>query len=116
LIDESSNINGLFPAKTVTDERPDLKAHLAARRRSTEFAIINGPAKIPYITMAYEVGDRIDEIQGRDISLTQNVLFTPDEEAVYPSVVGITWSFSDGQSTQLELSDVRPEPPPERRR
>ncbi len=66
--------------------------------------------------MAYEIGDRIDNIEGRDINLRENVPLRSRGRPIYPSIVGISWTFHGEQATHLTLSDVRPQPPPERTR
>ncbi len=58
-----------------------------------------------------QIGDRISQINGRDISLLVNSGIEQGEAPSYPFVVGLTWDFQgDGQSTTLQLTDRRLEP------
>ncbi len=67
---------------------------------------------IPYITFAYSVGDRIDSILGRNVSLQNNIGKANKEAASYSYIVGVNWSFGDEQRTTLQLSDRRMEVQP----
>lgn len=96
------------------DEAAALKNHLRARRKAHELAVVAGSALIPRITYAYDVGDRVSGVTGRDLDFTMNVV-SGEEAPVYPVVEGITWTFEDRQQTQLSLSDRRADPPPEKR-
>jgi hypothetical protein len=68
---------------------------------------------IPQFTLAYEVGDAVSAVVGRNVSLATNLGIAQGEGPYYPRVVAITWDFSgDQQSTNLQLSDRRIEPQP----
>ena len=61
---------------------------------------------IPYITTYYQVGDRIQGIDGRNVSLQTNVGIDQGEAPSYPWVVGVSWIFEgDRQQTVIQLSD-----------
>lgn len=98
-----------------TDDTDEAQALADGIRRAREAGVFAGSVTIPRITTAYGVGDKIDEIDGRGVSLRSNVGAGTGESPVYPVVVGVTWSFDGQQSTTLELSDRRGEPPPKHR-
>jgi hypothetical protein len=58
-------------------------------------------------TDAYQIGDRIRSILGRNLSLRTNAGAPTEEGEVYPAVVGLTWDFDGKQHTILRLSDQR---------
>ena len=62
---------------------------------------------LPFITDFYDLGDRINQIAGRNISLQENVGASTGEAPDYPFVVGVSWVFQPGQETHLHLSDHR---------
>lgn len=80
-------------------------------RSATEMPKVAGSVKIPYLTKAFEIGDRIKGVRGRGLSFAGSVGTADGEAPSYPAVVGISWDFSAGQqSTHLQLSDLRAEP------
>jgi hypothetical protein len=86
-------------------------------RAAHEFPPISGSVTIPHLDFSLEIGDRIDKINGRDVSLQVNAGSEADEAKSYPFVVARSLSMSgDQQSTVLQLSDRRYEPPPIGRR
>jgi hypothetical protein len=97
------------------DDTLEAGAQAYGYRKATEVGTVAGPVTINRFTDAYQIGDRIDQIVGRNCSLQQNIA-TQGEAPVYPAVISIRWNFDGGQSTTLELSDRRAPPPPERRR
>lgn len=100
---------------TGEDDTQEAQDYAAAMRRSRETGVFAGSVTIPRITTAYSVGDKIDEIDGRGVSLQSNINEGSGEAPIYPVVVGITWSFDGHLATTLELSDRRAEPPPRHR-
>lgn len=86
----------------------------AQMRTAHEFPAVPMAITIPWFSMAYDVGDRIAAIAGRDVSLQTNAgTESGTEAAAFPFVVGISWSFTgDRQVTTLQLSDRRMEPSP----
>lgn len=93
------------------DDTANAQAHAEALRAAHEFPALAGSVRIPRLVNSYNVGDRIDVIEGRDVSLQVNVGASQGEGAAYPYVVGLTWDFAGNQqSTTLELSDHRAEP------
>jgi hypothetical protein len=94
----------------VRDDTDNAMAHAYQLRSAYEFPPLAGSVTIPYITTYYEVGDRIERVAGRDVSLTTNIGQDQGETPTYPWVVGVWWSFEgDRQSTTLQLSDRRAE-------
>jgi hypothetical protein len=92
----------------VRDDTDAAMAHAYQLRGAYEFPPLAGSITIPYITTYYEVGDRIEQVAGRDVSLTTNIGQDQGEAPTYPWVVGVSWSFEgDRQSTTLQLSDRR---------
>ena len=95
----------------VRDDTVAATNHAKALRAAHEVPPLAGSITIPFLTNAYRLGDRIKAIAGRDISLRSN-LTGSGEAPFYPMVVGISWSFvGDRQSTTLQLSDMRANPP-----
>jgi hypothetical protein len=94
----------------VRDDTDGAMAHAHQLRARYEFPPLAGSITIPYITTYYEVGDRIEQVAGRGVSLTTNIGQDQGEAPTYPWVVGVSWSFEgDRHSTTLQLSDRRAE-------
>jgi hypothetical protein len=65
---------------------------------------------IPWISFSYEVGQTVNVIDGRGISLQTNLGAEAGEAPVYPTIVSKAWDLSGGrQRTILQLSDRRAE-------
>lgn len=62
--------------------------------------------EIPRLTNAYNIGDRIRQIDGRDCRFAMN-LGGGLETATYPKVIGLTWTLGHGEKTTLILADNR---------
>lgn len=95
------------------DDTEDAQALADSERRALEPGVFGGSATIPRFVTGYQIGDKITAIHGRNVSLQTNITGA-GESPTYPSVVGLTWDFEEGQSTGLQLSDRRDEPPPRR--
>jgi hypothetical protein len=91
------------------DDTPLAISHASALRGKTEFPPVAGSITIPHITSFYQLGDRISEIDGRNINLQMNVGSSGGEAKNYPFVVARSWTFQPNQSTTLQLSDHRAE-------
>lgn len=66
---------------------------------------------LPYVSLAYTIGDRLDLIRGRNVSLRTNVGSGQGEAPTYPWIEQISFSFGENaQQTVLQLADRRPEP------
>jgi hypothetical protein len=92
------------------DDTSSAMAHAYQLRGAHEFPPLAGSITIPYITTYFEIGDRIQEIDGRDVCLSTNVGQDQGETPTYPWVVGVSWSFDgDRQTTTIQLSDRRAE-------
>jgi hypothetical protein len=73
-------------------------------RAAKEAGVFESEVEIPYFTLAYNIGDRIDRIEGRNLG------FRTDGGGagvmpVLPMVIGVRFDFSNGQRTFLTLSD-----------
>lgn len=94
--------------------RDDTKAaltHAEALRSAHEFPTLAGSATIPFVTDFYQIGDRIQIIQGRNANLQINVGINQGETPTYPWVTAFAWDFQgDKQQTILQFSDRRAEP------
>jgi hypothetical protein len=106
-------------AQPVTDPaggkvRDDTKAALAfaqALRSAHEMPPLGGTVTLPYVSLAYTIGDRLDLIRGRNVSLRTNVGSGQGEAPTYPWIEQISFSFGENaQQTVLQLADRRPEP------
>jgi len=102
---------GAIVQPILDDDTDDAQSYADQMRSAREFPVIAAAITIPWFTRAYQPGDRISYIAGRDISLRQNAGGEQGEAANYPYVVGVTHIFSGGQKTILQLSDRRTEPP-----
>ena len=99
------------------DDKKDAQDVADGYRRYRESGDFSGTATIDHVAVGYSLGDKVYNINGRNISLQTNLGSPSSESPIYPSVVGITWNLGDGdspQTTELELSDRRHEPPPRR--
>jgi hypothetical protein len=80
-------------------------------RRFLEPGKWGGRASIPWISHAYEVGDQITDLEGRDVSFNGLVGSVGQSESpVCPCVVGVDLINEPEQGTVLLLSDRRAEP------
>lgn len=86
-------------------------AHAVANRARTEFPPVAGNITLPFITDFYGLGDRIDQINGRNISLVSNVGASQGEAPNSPFIVGVSWTFQPRQETHITLSDHRADTP-----
>ena len=101
--------NGTDPLIPRNDKK-DAITHAEQLRTAHEMPPLAGSLKIPFITDFYEIGDRIDTIEGRNVDLTTNVGINQGESPVYPWIVARTWNFSASrQETVLQLTDRRAE-------
>ena len=91
----------------VRDDGPAALSDADARRLAGEAGEVAGSVTIPRFTAAYQVGDKIQAIRGRDLSLQTNAGTPSTESPVFPAVVGISWTFDGKQATTLHLSDQR---------
>ncbi len=86
------------------DDTDAATAEAIDSRTASEAGVMGGTAMVPYFTAAYEIGDRISEIQGRSLGLrtdTGGNGFAP----VLPIVVARRWDLDGKQMTFLEISD-----------
>ncbi len=96
----------------VQDDSDAALAHACQLRTAHEFPPLAAAVTIPTFVDYIQVGDRISEISGRDVSLVTNAGTEQGEAPSYPFVVGLTWDFrGEEQSTTLQLADRRWEPP-----
>jgi len=101
----------------VVDDTKEAKSYASSARRHLEFGSMAGSATIPRLSTAYQVGDKISDVRGREISLRTNLGAETGESPVYPSVTGISWDCDGRQATTLELDDHVAMPPiPHRRK
>jgi hypothetical protein len=94
----------------VRDDTERALAHARVLRAAHEFPHLAGSVTIPSLITALRVGDRIGQINGRDISLQTNLGVAQGESPAYPTIVALSWEFTSGrQATVLELADRRAE-------
>jgi hypothetical protein len=92
----------------VRDDTDKALAHARQLRATHEMPPLAGSVTLPFLTNAYEVGDRISVIRGREASLRGNAANDQGEGPAYPRVVAVAWHFAgEQQSTVLQLSDLR---------
>jgi hypothetical protein len=107
VIAPNSEFNATDSFVTSRDDTQDALAEADARRLAGESGEVRGTVTIPRFTNAYQIGDRIRSILGRNLSLRTNAGAPTEEGEVYPAVVGLTWDFDGKQHTILRLSDQR---------
>jgi hypothetical protein len=93
------------------DDTEKALAHARQLRSAHEMPPLAGSVTIPWLSFAVDVGDRIRQIRGRNVSLRTNTGAEQGEAPTYPRVVSKSWSFSgDQQSTTIQLTDRRGDP------
>ncbi len=103
--------------RIVRDDTKKAKTYAEAQRRAHERATFSGTASLPRFTDAYEIGDKLDRVVGRGISLRTNAATEQGESETYPVVVALRYSFeAESEETQLTLNDHRAEPARRRQR
>ncbi len=105
----NSEFNPTANPVIVRDDTDAALAEATARRLAGEAGEVRGTATIPRFTSAYQIGDKICSIIGRNLSLQTNAGAPAGEGEVYPAVVAVTWNFDGGQHTILQLSDHKGE-------
>jgi hypothetical protein len=97
---------GAEPIVTGSEEA-DALDYAVAKRESRQLGKWAGTVTIPRLTDSYIIGDRIRSVVGRGANMQTNLGGNGREAPVYPRVIGITYSFSRGQHTSLNLTDAR---------
>ena len=98
-------------ATVVQDDTDNALAHACQLRSAHEFPPLTAALTIPQLVTYLQIGDRINEINGRDVSLLVNAGAEQGEAPSYPYVVALTWDLQgDKQATTVQLSDRRAEP------
>jgi hypothetical protein len=98
--------------QVMQDDSDAALTHACQLRSAHEFPPLTAAVTIPMLLDYLQIGDRISEINGRDVSFLINSGIEQGEAPSYPFVVGLTWDFQGNkQSTTLELADRRWEPP-----
>lgn len=102
------NENGVDgDAVIARDDIPDALADAYARRQAQEFGRFAGEVVIPRLDLGYQVGDRVEGVLGRGISFVQNSDLDQGEGPAYAAVAGVAYAADGGQSTTLQLADLR---------
>jgi len=112
VIDGSSALSATPLSPEVVQDDTDLAtAHACQLRSAHEFPPLTAAVTIPMFVTSYQIGDRIDQISGRNVSFQVNAGSEQQEAPSYPFIVGLTWNFEgEKQQTTLQLSDRRTEP------
>jgi hypothetical protein len=84
----------------------DAYGYALNKREVHQYGVVAGDIIIRRITYAYQIGDRIRQIAGRNASLRIN-RGGELEGDIYPRIVGITYKVQNINETQLVLSDQR---------
>lgn len=98
------------------NDEGEAQAYADAIRKARESGAFAGTVALHGIRLSYEVGDKIDGILGRGVSLRSNLGESEAESPVYPTVVDLRWDCDGEQKTILQIQDLRAEPPARRRR
>jgi hypothetical protein len=105
--DSGDNTNPLV----MRDDTKAATTHAEQLRSAHEFPTLAGSATLPFITDYYQIGDRVQIIQGRNANLQINVGVDQGETPSYPWITAFAWDFQgDKQQTILQFSDRRAEP------
>jgi hypothetical protein len=112
VVDGSSSFNSSpLSDQVVEDDTVAALAHACQLRTTHEFPPLAATVTMPMLADYVQIGDRISQINGRDISFLVNSGIEQGEAPSFPFVVGLTWDFQENkQSTTLQLSDRRMEP------
>lgn len=112
VVDGSSAFNPSPGTDQVMQDDSDAAlAHACQLRSAHEFPPLTAAVTMPILVDYIQIGDRISQINGRDISFLVNCGIEQGEAPSYPVVVGLTWDFQGNkQSTTLQLADRRLEP------
>lgn len=89
----------------VRDDTDQAREDADSRRSATETARFSGPVRVPRLTVSYRIGDQIEAISGRELSLATTTKAPDGEGIAYPRVASITWNMDGQQSTTVSLSD-----------
>lgn len=100
-----SQFNNTASADVQRDDSDLANAEAISNRTATEAGVMEGEVVIPRFTLYYGVGDRIDQIVGRNLGLRTDNGGT-SAAPVLPLVVGRRFECDGGQRTILTLSDA----------
>ena len=90
------------------DDTALAQAHARQLRSAHEFPPLCGTIELPFATAYYGIGDRLQAVAGRNVSLQTNIGIDQGEMADYPVIVALSWIFElDRQATLLQLADRR---------
>lgn len=92
---------------SVRDDTTAATTHAEQIRSAHEMPVLAGSVTIPGIATGYQIGDRINLVQGRNISLVTNGGAATGESPAYPWVIGIQFQLDPHQYTRLLLGDKR---------
>lgn len=106
VIHSSSWFNSTGDNVVSRDDTEQATKEAEARREAAALGVIDGQVLIPYLTAHYQVGDRIDKINGRNLSFVTGGSPDGEDAPNYPVITGITYSLGGDQSTTLQLSDA----------
>lgn len=107
----TGELNAAGDAIVTRDDSEKVAAYGRQVQQASEDPPVAGTVTIPWFAPAYRVGDLIESVAGRDLSLQANAATEAGEAPRYPYVVGVDYSFGEGgQATVLHLSDKIAEP------
>jgi hypothetical protein len=108
--DSSSPYSQGVAQEVIEDDTKDAQAHADARRRAHELGKYAGRFTVPWVTLAYRLGQKVQEVTGRDVDLNMSATGAAGEGEVYPTIVAVDRHFGpDSQSTTCMLADRRAE-------
>jgi hypothetical protein len=92
--------------QVLRDDTGPATSEAIACRVATESGVLDGQVTIPRFTRYYEIGDRIRQINGRNLGFrTDNATGGNDNAPIYPTIVAIRHDLAGKQKTYLTLSD-----------
>jgi hypothetical protein len=93
----------------IRDDTPAATSYAGAVQSAHQYPRIAGTVHVPWLTRAYQIGDRIKQISGRNASLRTNA-GDAGEAPYYPQIVAAAWELGGKQHTTMQLADRRAEP------
>jgi hypothetical protein len=94
----------------IRDDTANAKDGALGYQRAHEAGAHGGSFTIRRITTAYNVGQLVTGVVGRNVDMRINAGAPKGETPLYPRIASITWNFDGDQTTTLHLTDERADP------
>ncbi len=110
VVDTSSGLSREGETWTIRDDQEAADAHAIGRRRAAEGAPFAGAITVPYITLAYDIGDTVIGIQPRGVDFNAVLGQYTEEAPQWPRIVAVDRMYEPTPATVFHLHDRRAEP------